>query len=102
MSGFLSLGGDTFYKDSREPFPFMSPPVIAPLWPYLDRYGGGTIFYRVSNVSALLSDFNSLWEELNVGNLTNFIPTQLFIATWHQVKLLNTDYKSVVYTYDYV
>ena len=87
----LSFGDTPFVDFSPRPFPIISPPLIAPFWYDLDPSAGGSISYRVSNDSELLSSFNSLWEQLNVGDLTNFIPTNLFIATWYQVPVFGSD-----------
>lgn len=68
-------------------FPFISPPLIVPFWSDFDPRTGGSIYYRqtseIENLVALyelLSILRSYVEEL-----IDFIPTHMFVATWHQV-----------------
>ena len=86
----LSLGENGFTDFDSRSFPISSPPLIAPFWFDLDPSTGGSISYRVSNDSGLLSNFSSLWEQLNVGDLTGFVPTYVFIATWDRVPVFGT------------
>ena len=81
----LSLGEAGFTEYMQRPFPFYSPPLIAPYWFDFDARQTGNISYRVSNDSELLNKFHSLLEDLVNTNLTNFTATQLFIATWNRV-----------------
>ena len=90
-NGVISLGNITFTDYLARPFPINSAPVIAPFWADINPSAGGRISYRQSNDSALLQLASSLAMGLNDGYLTDFVPTNLFIATWDQVPPFGTE-----------
>lgn len=45
----------------------------------------------MSNDSELLNEFNSFWIDLDVTDLIDFHPIQLFIATWDEVPVYSAD-----------
>ena len=78
---FLPPSGNPFehYYESR------IPPLIAPFWDDVNPSIGGNIYYRQSNDSSSQLAFQRLLLGLDVGELAEFLPTNLFIATWDQV-----------------
>ena len=77
----LSFGAP-FTSPQPRPFPFVSPPLIAPLWSDLNPSNGGTISYRQT------SDFEELQtvrEKLSREEMVDFIPTHVLVVTWNQV-----------------
>ena len=72
-------------------FPLIYPPLIAPFWLDFDLTGTskGGIYYRQTGDSTYLELIHTLLMNVtvtdNVGDLIDFLPTQLFIATWEQV-----------------
>ena len=85
-NGVLSLGGEPFTSVSQDFFPLSSrDAIIAPFWFDLDSTRGGSISYRQSSDTELLQRMSSLVQGVNDGELVDFHPTQLFIATWYQV-----------------
>ena len=77
----LSFGAP-FTSTQARPFPFVSPPLIAPLWSDLNPSNGGTISYRQT------SDFEELQtvrEKLSRKEMVNFIPTHVLVVTWNQI-----------------
>ena len=94
-NGVISFGKMNFTDFRPRPFPFLSPPLVAPFWFDFDATKGGNISYRVSNDSDLLNDFNSFWIDLDVADVTDFHPIQLFIATWDRVPVYEVDPNSV-------
>ena len=85
-NGVISLGNEGFIDFYARPFPFDSPPLIAPFWDDFDPRNGGNIYYRQTNDSDQLQMFHNnytLFWKTDWQN--NFYPTNLFIATWCQV-----------------
>lgn len=68
-------------------FPFTSPPLIVPFWSDFDPSTGGSISYRQTSEFENLIPLYELLAILqsDVEELTDFIPTHMFVATWHQV-----------------
>ena len=65
-------------------FPFISFPLIAPLWDDVSITRFGNIFYRVTSNVTLLQRARDQLQELFPSS-GNFTPTILFIATWDRV-----------------
>ena len=66
----------------------VSPPLIAPFWLDFDRTGASQsgIYYRLTEDPSYLELVHILLNSVeNVGDLTEFFPTKLFIATWDKV-----------------
>ena len=69
-------------------FPMVSPPLIAPFWLDFDltNISKGGIYYRQTNDSAYLEFIHTMMTIFgDIGGLIDFVPTQLFIATWEHV-----------------
>ena len=74
-------------------FPLVSPALIAPFWQDFDlttlNTSEGGIYFRQTNDSTYLQLIHILLMNAtatdNIGDLVDFLPTQLFIATWEQV-----------------
>ena len=84
-NGVLSLGNTGFSQFRTRPFPFHSPPLIAPFWADFDPRVEGHISYRQTNDSALLQVIHLLVMDLDDEDFVSFVPTNLFIATWDKV-----------------
>ena len=87
-NGVLSF--DTPFTNCCPPrdFPLLSPPLIAPLWLDFDRTGASEsgIYYRLTEDPIYLELVHILLSSVeNVGDLTEFFATKLFIATWDKV-----------------
>ena len=65
-------------------FPFISFPLIAPLWDDVSITRFGNIFFRVTSNVTLLQRARDQLQELFPSS-GNFTPTTLFIATWDRV-----------------
>ena len=69
----------------------VSPPLIAPFWLDFDltNISEGGIYYRQTNDSAYLEFIHTMMMNVNItddiGDHVDFVPIQLFIATWEQV-----------------
>ena len=70
-------------------FPLVSPPLIAPFWHDVDLTSSGSegvIYYRQTNDSIYLQLVHILLMNVDdIGDLVNFFPKQIFIATWDLV-----------------
>lgn len=84
-NGVISFGIEGFRNFHAVPFPFRSPPLIAPFWDDFDPSVGGAIYYRLTNDSDQLQLFCNYTLLLKDEELNEYYPTHLFIATWHQV-----------------
>jgi len=74
-----------FFDFIPRPFPLPYPrPLIAPYWADFDSRLGGTISYRQTSHSTLLQRVRGQIQEF-FPSAGDFIPTDLFIATWDQV-----------------
>ena len=85
-NGVVSFGNMGFTDFEARPFPFESPPLIAPFWDDFNPSDGGMIYYRQTNDSdqlQLFSNYTLLLEDDVVEN--DYNPTRLFIATWDRV-----------------
>ena len=79
-------------------FPMVSPPLIAPFWLDFDLTGTNEsgIYYRQTNDSIYLEFIHTLLMNASIGGLVNFLPTQLFIATWDKVPQYQSSGSTVV------
>ena len=84
-NGVLSFGNIGFTDFRARPFPFVSPPLIAPFWDDFDPSNGGRIFYRQTSDSDQLQLFSNYTLLLKDDEAEDFCPTHLFIATWERV-----------------
>jgi len=85
----VNTNGDISFRSSftsfiPRPFPSAFPPLIAPYWADFNSVRGGTISYRQTSNSTLLQRVRGQIQEF-FPSTGNFIPTDLFIATWDQV-----------------
>ena len=76
----------------------VSPPLIAPFWLDFDLTGTNEsgIYYRQTNDSIYLEFIHTLLMNASIGGLVNFLPTQLFIATWDKVPQYQSSGSTVV------
>lgn len=69
-------------------FPINAVPLITPYWGDVDTRGTGSVYYRQTSNSAQLqtaqNDVRAIYSEFQ-----HFVPTRLFIATWHYVGYYN-------------
>ena len=84
-NGVISFGVEGFRNFYAMPFPFRSPPLIAPFWDDFNPSAGGAIYYRQTNDSNQLQLFYNYTLLLKDEELNEYYPTHLFIATWHRV-----------------
>jgi hypothetical protein len=86
-NGVISFGVVGFRDYRAIPFPFQSPPLIAPFWDDFDPSVRGAIYYRQTNDSDQLQLFYNYTLLLNDEELNDseYYPTHLFIATWDEV-----------------
>ena len=87
-NGVLSFRNTRFNDYLPRPFPFESPPLIAPFWDDFNPRRGGMIYYRQINDTDQLQHFYYNYSLLLKDGETekdDFYPTHLFIATWYQV-----------------
>jgi len=82
-NGHISFRSPFFDHNPRQ-FPLAFPPLIAPYWAHFDSPVGGTISYRQTSNSSLLQRVRGQIQE-SFPSAGNFIPTDLFNATWDQV-----------------
>ena len=71
-----------FLDFTPDPLPFSSSPLILLFWADTDIRRGGSIHYRETNDTDLLS---SALQLLPLEQRSRFRPTSAFIATWNQV-----------------
>jgi hypothetical protein len=85
-NGVLSFGTESFTDYYARPFPFRSPPLIAPFWDDIDYLVWNGLYYRQTNDSDLLQLFYNYTLLLNNGDSRpdDYYPTHLFIATWDE------------------
>ena len=83
-NGVLSFGNESFTEYYARPFPFQSPPLIAPFWDDIDFFFWDGLYYRQTNDSDLLQLFYDYTLLLNNGDskTEDSYPTHLFVATW--------------------
>ena len=87
-NGVLSFGIERFIKHYATPFPFRSPPLIAPFWDDINFYLWKGLYYRQTNDSDLLQLFHNYTLLLNNGDSNtellhyDYYPIHLFVATW--------------------
>ena len=85
-NGLLSFGNRGFTDYRARPFPFESPPLIAPFWDDFNPSRGGMIYYRQTNDSDQLELFLNYTSLLGGDEVENdYNPTHLFVATWDRV-----------------
>ena len=60
-------------------------PLIALFWHDFNPEIGGKIYYRQTNATNELNTVHQIFSSLDTGELSDFSPTHLFIATWDQV-----------------
>ena len=87
-NGILSFDSPFTNCCPHRDFPLISPPLIVPLWLDFDLTGTseGGIYYRQTEDPTYLELVHILLNNVeNVGDLTEFFPTKLFIATWEKV-----------------
>ena len=83
-NGVLSF--DQFFTEfSPQQFPINSPHLIAPFWHDFNPRVAGRIFYRQTSNTDQLNTVHQLFTILDTGELRDFSPTHLFVATWDQV-----------------
>ena len=81
----LSFGA-SFTDPQPRYFPFVSPPLIAPFWSdELYPSLGGSISYRQTSDLLELQSLRVLLLELDTGELRDFYPTHMFVATWYNI-----------------
>lgn len=89
FNGVVSFGTQGFPNFYTRPFPFQSPPLIAPFWDDISSLFWEGLYYRQTNDSDLLQFFYNYtiikYGDLETDRLYNYYPTHLFIATWNQV-----------------
>jgi hypothetical protein len=87
-NGVLSFGTESFTAYYAVPFPFRSPPLIAPFWDDIEDFFWNGLYYRQTNDSDLLQLFYNYTLLLNNGDSKlesdDYYPTHLFIATWDE------------------
>ena len=67
------------------PLMIIPPPLIAPFWHDFDPTVAGRISYRQTNNTNQLNTVHQLFTTLDTGELRDFSPTHLFVATWDRV-----------------
>ena len=83
-NGVLSFD-QSFTRCCGTRFPIFSAPLIAPFWHDFDPRVAGIISYRQTSNISQLNTVHQLFTTLDTGELRDFFPTHLFVATWNQV-----------------
>ena len=81
------------------PFPFISPPLIAPFWADFDLRRGGSVFYRQTTDADILQQISLSVSQ--IGDL-QFTPTLAFIATWAGVPAFDGRFRGLENTFQAV
>ena len=89
FNGVVSFGTERFTEFYARPFPFRSPPLVAPFWDDIDYLVWNRLYYRQTNDSDLLQQFYNYSVLLEDGDsntdiLNGYYPTHLFVATWDE------------------
>ena len=66
-------------------FPIFPAPLIAPFWHDFNPRVAGRISYRQTSNTNQLNTVHQLFTTLDTGELRDFSPIHLFVATWDQV-----------------
>ena len=77
------------------PFPFISPPLIAPFWADFDLRRGGNVFYRQTTDPETLQQISFT---VSLGGF-EFTPTLAFIATWAGVPAFDGRFRNLTNTF---
>lgn len=77
--------GQSFTAFTPQPFPLnASIQLVVPYWADADTRATGTVFFRETNESEILSRAAYDVQMLS-NNQTGFVPSLVFIATWDRV-----------------
>ena len=97
-NGILSFGS-SFTQFQPLPFPFTSPPLIAPFWADFDLQKGGSVYYRQTAQPDILQQI-----EFAVSRASGlqFRPTLAFIATWDAVPAFDGRFRGLINTFQVV
>lgn len=81
------------------PFPFRSPPLIAPFWADFDLRKGGDVYYRVTANPDILQQISLT---VPVASGFQFAPTLAFIATWASVPAFDGRFQGLTNTFQVI
>ena len=83
-NGIISFN-DPFTSVIPSPFPLSNDTeLIAPYWAHADIFSAGTVFYRETNDSDILSSTNTA-VRFFFPEFSNFSATTVFIVTWEEI-----------------
>ena len=94
-NGILSFGSN-FTRFNPVPFPFTSPPLIAPFWADFDLRRGGDVYYRQTAQRDILEQIAFFGSR--AGGF-QFQPTLAFIVTWDGVPAFNRRFQGLTNTF---
>ena len=84
-NGVLSFNQSFTNCCGRRRFSTFSAPLVAPFWHDFNPRVAGIISYRQTSNTSQLNTVHQLFTTLDTGELRDFSPTHLFVATWDQV-----------------
>ena len=84
VNGIISFS-DPYTSVIPSSFPLSSDnELIAPYWAHADIFSAGTVFYRETNDSDILSNANSFVRYVS-PEFSSFSATTAFIVTWEEI-----------------